>query len=224
MLAPRRLSVFVLALLAACCAIGCQKPAPAPQPEAAEQKALSAAAPQPQAALKPPQLPFQAPAPWVSRKGGDPVQPPDVDAQVWRAFVTQNQPLQIKTPKWQSLAPRETVEVAMPEISKFRCVVTPLAIVADTNDFNTKLKAWVLTRRLLCSDDGWHSWTEYSHTTRILPDGTTEMQSVPQALLREREADESIRETFVLLRSDKEQLEAYTGPPRILPGVKVDED
>jgi hypothetical protein len=76
----------------------------------------------------------------------------------------------------------------------------------------------------LCSNDGWHSWSEYAHGVRVLPDGTREMLPVPEALLREREADSSVRQTYVLLRSDKEQREATTGPPKILANVKVDED
>jgi hypothetical protein len=222
--APRL--ALALATCAALPALSCQKPREPPPPSAATAPAaLAKAEPTPPPALRPPEVLFVAPTPWQSRKPNTPpVPPPDIDAEVWRAFVTQNEPLQIKTPRWQSLPPRETVEVAMPAISKFRCVVTPLSVVSDANDFNTKLKAWVMTRQLLCSNDGWHSWTEYSHTARIPTDGEREMQLVPQALLREREPDQSIRQTFVLLRSDKEQLEATTGPPRILPGVKVDDD
>ena len=222
---PRQL----LSPLAACAllALGCQKPADPPPPTAAtqQQQALASAAPAPPPALRPPEVPFVAPTAWQSRKPNvPPVPPPDVDAEVWRAFVTQNQPLQIKTPRWQLLPPRETVEVVMPEISKYRCVVTPLSVVSDANDFNTKLKAWVMTRQLLCSNDGWQSWTEDSHTVRLPTEGERDMGAVPQVLMREREADQSVRQTFVLLRSDKEQLEATTGPPRILPGVKVDDD
>jgi len=216
------LRVLTIAV-AACASLGCQKSAEPPPPSAAQPSALTKTEPAP--SLRPPEFPFVAPAPWQSRKKDAPaIPPPDVDAEVWRAFVTQNEPLQIKTPRWQALAPRETVEVAMPTVSKYRCVVTPLSIVTEANDFGTKLKAWVMTRRLLCSNDGWQSWTEYSHTARLPTEGEREMESVPQAFIREREPDQSVRQTFVLLRSDKEQLEATTGPPRILPGVRVDED
>jgi hypothetical protein len=203
------------------------EPAP-PQPSAAaaiQAVPPSAATPQPKPRFRPPSVPFKAPQPWQSRKKGTaPIPPPDLGPETWRAFVNQNQPIQIKTPIWQLLPPQESVELAMPAASKFECVVTPVSFAVDQNDFGTKLKAWVLTRTMLCSDDGWHSWTEYGHGVRVLPDGTREMLPVPAALLRERDADSSVRQTYVLLRSDKEQREATTGPPRILPNVKVDED
>jgi hypothetical protein len=202
-------------------------PAAAPGSSSLEQASASPTATKPEAAprLRPPEVAFKEPQPWQSRKKDTPpVPPPDLAQETWRAFVNQNEPIQIKTPVWQLLPPKDTVELAMPAVSKFACAVTPLSIVADQNDFQTKLKGWILTRTLLCSDDGWHSWTEYAHGVRILPDGTREMFAVPQALLREREADSSVRQTYVLLRSDKENREATTGPPRILPNVPVDRD
>jgi hypothetical protein len=206
------------------------EPEPAAQAKVGETKApLSAATPAATAAaapkLGPPEIPFVEPKPWHSyKKSVAEVPPPDLSQETWRAFVNQNQPIQIKTPIWQLLPPKETVALRMPEVSKYACVVTPLKVEYDQNDFQTKLKAWVLSRQLLCSDDGWHTWTEYQHGLRLLPDGTREMLAVPQALLREREADSSIRHTFVLLRSDKEVRDATTGPPKIIPGQKVDED
>lgn len=176
--------------------------------------------------LSPPDFPFVEPKPWRStfKKNIPEVPPPDLSQETWRAFVNQNDPIQIKTPIWQLLPPKETVALKMPDVSKYACVVTPLKVEFDQNDFQTKLKAWVLTRSLLCSDDGWHTWTEYQHGMRILPDGAREMMAVPQALLRERDANNRIRHTYVLLRSDKEVREATTGPPRIVEGRKVDED
>jgi hypothetical protein len=200
----------------------------APQPAAPPTLAsapLSAAKPEAAPRLRPPEAAFKAPQPWQSRKKDKPpVPPPDLAQETWRAFVNQNQPIQIKTPVWQLLPPKETVELAMPAVSKYSCVVQPLSIEAEQNDFQTKLKGWLLLRTLLCSDDGWHSWTEYTHGARISADGTREMFPMPQALLRERESDSSVRQTYVLLRSDKENREATTGPPRILPNVPVDED
>jgi hypothetical protein len=226
-----QLKWIALGLALAHCGSRAEPPAP-PQPKAAPIETAtappSAAAPAAPAAatrLRPPQVPFKQPEPWQSRKKDQPpIPPPDVDQEVWRAFVNQNQPIQIKTPVWQLLPPKETVELAMPAVSKFACAVGPLSVVSDANDFNTKLKGWVLTRPLYCSDDGWHSWTEYGHGVKIGADGTRQMLDVPQALLREREADSSVRETYVLLRSDKERREATTGPPRVVPGMEVDED
>ncbi len=223
-----QLKWIALGLALAHCGSRAEPPAPQPKAAPLETAVAPPAAATPAAAppaLRPPEVPFKAPEAWQSRKkDAPPIPPPDVDAEVWRAFVNQNQPIQIKTPVWQLLPPRETVVLKMPEVSKFACVVLPLSIVSDANDFNTKLKGWLLSRTLLCSDDGWHSWTEYAHGAKIAADGTREMFTVPQASLREREADSSVRQTYVLLRSDKERREATTGPPRIVPDMQVDDD
>jgi hypothetical protein len=138
--------------------------------------------------------------------------------------VSQNQPLQKKTPLWQPLPAPQTVELAMPEGSGFRCIVTPLQVAAEANDFGTKLKAWLLTRYLRCSSDGWRHWTEYGYRVKVLPDGSRTEEGEAGALLRELSADQTVLHSFVHLRSDKERREATTGPPQILPGVAVDED
>jgi hypothetical protein len=166
---------------------------------------------------------FVAPQPWqAKREGAAPIAPPELET--WRVLVNQNQPPQIKTPRWQSLPPTETVELAMPAGSGFRCVITPLQVAADANEFGTKLKAWLLTRHLLCSGDDFRHWTEYVHPVRVLPDGARETPPESGALLRERDGDDAVRHTYVLLRSDTQTGEPTTGPPRILPGVVVDDD
>ena len=230
--APRARRLHDIAFAFTYLALACGRSESTPQPSAAPAPVeptapaaapVQAAAPQPK--YEPPREEFKAPVAWQSRKPGiPPIEPPDVEAEVWRVFVTQNQPLQIKTPKWQTLPPRENVEVAMPEGNGFRCVVSPLSVAIDANDFNTKLKAWVMKRTLTCSGDDWRSWSEYSHSVRLTGDGKREMLAVPEALLRERMPDQSIKQTFVLLRSDKEVREATFGPPRIVPGRVVDED
>jgi hypothetical protein len=227
-----RLWVLAIALGSGC--LHCTKSEPVPPPAATTPQPSAAAAPRAQglAAAAPPRVEFVAPQPWQAQvqpwqsKKPDltPVQPPDLAEEVWRAFVSQNEPIQIKTPRWQALPADQTVELQMAEDSHFRCQVTPLVITPEANDFNTKLKAWVMSRTLMCSDDGWKNWTEYSHTVHLAPGGERKMFAVPEALLRERQPDGSVRQTFVILRSDKEQRDATTGPPRILTGVEVDDD
>ena len=203
--------------------------------------ALTAPAPLP-AELAAPRVAFVAAQAWHSRMGKPvAIDPPALANETWRVFVNQNQPIQLATPRWLPLPAQDNVEPAMPPGSRFRCLVTPLQIATDANDFGTKLKAWVLTRTLRCSVDGWHSWTEYPHTVRVAPDGTRTVVAAAEALLRQRDNEapprsagavppgdasgaQSVRETYVLVRADKEHREATTGPPRILPGVPVDED
>ena len=160
---------------------------------------------------------FVAPQSWQStREGAPPVAPPDPALETWRAMVSQNQPLQKPTPRWQPLPARQTVELGMPPGSSFRCIVTPLQIAAEANDFGTKLKAWLLTRHLRCTSDGWQRWTEYGYRIRVLPDGSREEPAELGALLRELSADQkTVLHSYVLLRSDKEKREATTGPPKI---------
>jgi len=206
----------------------------APDPSAPAQGALRqpvAAEAADSKAPPPPHTAFVAPQPWQSqnKQPVTTVAPPDLAAETWRALVTQNHPLQAPTPHWQALPAAENVELAMQPGVRFRCLVTAVEVAPEADDFNRKLKAWVLTRRLRCSGDGWRSWTEYLHRVRLLQDGsgTREATAVAEALLREHDASpaaKGARETEVLVRDDKEQRAASTGPPRILPGVKVDED
>jgi hypothetical protein len=184
----------------------------------------AAPAPTPAPAHEPPKFEFVAPRAWQSKKqGSEPIAPPDLSLETWRVLVNQQQPIQIKTPHWQPLPAKETVELSMPDGSGFRCIVPPLVVTADANDFGTKLKAWLLTRSFICSGDGFRTWTEYEHRVRVLPDGSREEPVADTgALLRERGTDQVVRHTFVLLRTTPERREATTGPPKILPGVAVD--
>jgi hypothetical protein len=196
---------------------GPRQPAPPPaSTPAAEPKPTNAA---------PPATPFTPPQPWRSR--GEPVEvvePPDLARETWRAFVNQYKPMQKKTPLWRPLPAAETVVLEMPAASAFRCIVTPVQVSTETNDYGTKLKAWLLRRDLLCSADGWRSWTEHPHVARLLPDGTRQTTTMAQVQLRERDRDPEVRETFVLVRDDEEPRAATTGPPKILPNVAVDEE
>lgn len=197
----------------------------APQPGAAQPRP-AASTQQPLVASRghaPPNVPFVAPAPWRSSKG-EVIAPPDPAKEQWRVFVNQQRPMQRKTPVWRPIPAAESAVVQMPEPSSYRCIVTPLQITAEHNDFNTKLLGWTLQRDLLCSADQWRSWTVHPHKVRIRPDGARETTVAGEVLFSERDPDQQVRETFVLVRDVPERLEATTGPPRILPGVPVDED
>jgi hypothetical protein len=177
------------------------------------------------AAHRPPSIPFVAPQAWHSKRADQaPVAPPDLGLETWRALVTQNQPLQVQTPLWQPLAAEQTVELTMPAGSRFRCVVTPLQVKAGANPFGTKLKYWSLARSLLCSPDGFRSWTEYPYSGHLMADGSRDLPAKSIAWLREWDADQHERQTFVIMRSDKENREATTGPPRIVTNVPLEED
>jgi hypothetical protein len=224
----RRRTICMVLSIGSLAAVHCKpsEPAQPPAPPAAkvaQVETAPAAAPVP---LQPPTQAFVAPQAWVSRKPGKntPIEPPDLDQETWRVLVTQNKPLQRKTPLWQALPAREMVELNMPEGVGFRCVVQPVRVTTLADDFNYKLKGWGLTRSLLCSSDQWQSWNEYVYSGLVQPDGTRVFPDEVGALLREQAPDQSVRHTFAMMRSDKEKRQATYGAPQILTGMKVDED
>lgn len=224
----RRRTLHLVLAVGSLAAIHCKsEPAAPPAAPAAKVEPIAsapvAAAPAP---LKPPSAAFVAPEAWVSRKPGAKltVEPPDLDQETWRVLVTQNKPLQRKTPLWQSLPARETVELSMPEGVGFRCIVQPVRVSSLADDFNYKLKGWGLTRSMLCSSDDWHSWNEYVYSGIIEADGKRTFPDEIGALLREQAPDQSVRHTFAMIRSDKEKRQATYGKPQIVADMKVDED
>lgn len=168
-----------------------------------------------------PTAPFVAPKPWMAPGNhGDSVLPPDVKDEVWRAFVNQEQPIQKQTPLWQPLPPMETVELRMPEGSGFRCVVNPLVVGPETDEWGMRLERWVMTRTVMCSSDGFRTWTEYPHVVYLEVDGDRKVANeATEGTLRQRDADGKVRLTRLFLRSDQEKREATRGPPRELPSV-----
>ncbi len=178
---------------------------------------------QPAPSLAPPTKAFVAPQAWRSKgKPAISVEPPDLTAQTWRVFVEQYAPHQRKTPVWQPLPACEAVELAMPPGSRFRCIANPLSIEPAANAFGTRLSAWLLARSVFCSSDGWRTWTEYPHRVRLLADGKSKLDYQSDALLRERGGDGAARQTLMVVRSEPERREATLGPPRVLPGAKLD--
>ncbi|MET0387001.1 MAG: hypothetical protein ABW321_13630 [Polyangiales bacterium] len=173
-----------------------------------------------------PTFTFQAPQTWRSVRPDAPaVEPPDLAEETWRVLVSQNKPIQRKTPTWQPLPAADTVELQMPEQSGFRCLVAPLVVRSEANTFGTAFKAWVMTRNVLCSSDGFRTWNETGLQVELAADGGRRIGPEAGLLLRERVAGEAApREMFVLLRSDREQREASLGPPRILENRQVDVD
>jgi hypothetical protein len=171
----------------------------------------------------PPHAAFVAPASWRPTWGDGPaVAPPDLDAETWRAFVNQYEPIQRDTPTWQLLPARETVALKMPEGSRHRCIVSPLEVSAQADDFGAKLEHWLMVRTVTCSADGFSTWSSYPHRVAVSPDGTRRVLAHSDALLQERVAGgDGVREMYVVFRSDKEVRSASLGAPRILEGVEV---
>jgi hypothetical protein len=205
------LYLSVVALLS--CACG-QKPAAPPEP----------AAPQVQAVVQPLKFEFKAPAPFKSNDGSKVVQPPDLDAETWRVMVNQNEPMQFKNPQWQPVPARETVELQMTPGWKYRCVVPPIEVKAQGNEWGTDLEAWLFKRSLLCSNDDFKSWSETVLNVRLSLKGKRKVGPDSGLLLRERGDDGTVKNMFVLMRSDKENTMPTYGPPQIIAGKKVDDD
>ena len=215
---PLRVLLAVLALG------GCGSDAASPKRDPAPAPTASGALTQAPPSASPPSFAYSAPQPFRPNLADAPeVAPPDPAKEAWRALVSQSAPLQKKTPRWQALDAERSVELTMAEGSAFRCIVSPLSVTPEAEEFAKAPDAWVLARTLVCSSDGFRSWTEQAHVTRLLPDGTREITMQGGALLRERDAAGAVRESYVLLRSEPEKREATTGPARIVPGsVGVD--
>ena len=195
-------------LLLACAACSGPAPAPAPQP------------PPPSAAKAEVVLPtqaFEAPKPWTPlRGGGAPVSPPPISELTWQVFVEQYEPHQKPTPEWQPLPAAETVEVKMPAGSRIRCIAPPLRISPEPNDFGSELEAWFLAREVLCSSDGFQTFSAHPYRMHLGVDGKREVDYRSDGLLRERAADGTIIHTAVSLRPEAPRREATQGPPQVL--------
>jgi hypothetical protein len=204
-----RTLVVALACLALAAAVGgCSA-----QPRPAEK---------PNAAFAPPIVAFEPPQAWRSRRpDAAPIAPPDLSQHTRYAFVEQYEPHQVKTPIWQPLPASEATEIAMPPGSTFRCIALPLKLEPDANTFGTQLLGWLLSRNIVCSSDGWRSWTDYPHRVRLRPDGTRTVEYRSEGWLRERMADGTIRRAWLALRSEAPRRAATTGAPQILPGVEI---
>jgi hypothetical protein len=160
---------------------------------------------------------FVPPKAWTSwREGIKPVAPPDLSKETWRVFANRELPIQRETPLWQPVAADQVVELHMPVGSIYRCMVQPVEVTAQANDWGTELQGWELVRKLLCSADEWKTWTEYPHRMVVSADGTRTVMYAAEAALRERAASGEVYQTTVLFRSDQEERQASTGPARIL--------
>lgn len=165
----------------------------------------------------PPSTEFVAPQTWKSwREGVEPAAPPNLGQETWRAFANQEEPIQRETPVWQPLVADKVVELHMPAGSSYRCIVNPVEVTPQVNDWGTELRGWELMRKLLCSSDGWKTWTEYPHRLLLSVDGTRTVMYAAEAALREQTAAGRVHQTTVLFRSDKEERQATTGPARIV--------
>jgi len=209
--APARSAHWCAALVlsASCGGTSAPEAAPSAQPKVSP-------APTP-AHAAPPGVEFVAPNEWKSwREGVQPVAPPDLTRETWRVFANRELPIQRETPVWQPLAADKRVELHMPAGSTYRCIVDPVEVTPQVNDWGTELEGWELVRKLLCSGDDWQTWTEYPHRLLLSIDGTRTVAYASEAALRERATTGEIYQTTVLLRSDKEERQATTGPARIL--------
>lgn len=197
-------------LLLVCCACG-ERTSPQATPAATVTS-------QPVSALPPPAA-FVPPQAWTSwRDGVKPVAPPDLSKETWRVFANREQPIQRETPVWQPVVADKAVEIRMPVGSAYRCIVQPVEITAQANDWGTELEGWELLRKLLCSADQWRTWTEYPHRMVLSVDGTRTVAYAAEAALREHTKSGEVHHTTVLFRSDQEERQASAGPARILAG------
>ena len=196
-------------LLLVCAA--CSAPAQAP----ARQGSPAPAPPLPTQPL--PTQPFEAPKAWTPlRGGGAAVSPPAVSELTWHVLVEQYEPRQKPTPEWQPLPAAETVEVKMPAGSRMRCIAPPLHITPEPNDFGSALESWFLAREVLCSADGFQTFSAHPYRMHLTPDGKRELDYRSDGLLNERAADGAIIHTAVSLRAEAPRRAATQGPPQVL--------
>jgi hypothetical protein len=131
-------------------------------------------------------------------------------------LVDQYEPHQKPTPEWQPLPAVETVEVKMPEGSGLRCIVPPLQISAEPEESGRSLESWFLSREVLCSGDGFRSFSAHPFRMHLMPDGKRELDYRSDAWLRERGADGTIVHTQVMMRAEAPRRDATVGPPQVL--------
>lgn len=166
---------------------------------------------------------FKEPEPWKSQDGSKVVPPPDLEAETWRVMVNQMEPMQRKNPWWQPVKARETVDLEMPPGSKFRCMVPPLIVAPEPDEYGGSLEAWQFKRSFLCSSDDFRTWSETQLRVRASVKGSRKVGPDAGILLRWRDDDGKRNEMFVMMRSDKDKTTAEFGPPRII-AKKVDDD
>ncbi len=183
----------------------------------------SGASPEASPAPVPPTAEYVPAKPWSSRHEPElTVPPPDPAKETWRVRAHRYAPMQTETPRWQPLPAADNVVVQMHADSRFRCLVTPLSVAVETDDFGTQVEAWILERELRCSSDGWRSWTAHPHRVRVDPEGARLTQPA-RASLREQGRVQA-RETLVSVRDDPEKRRATKGPPRVVAAARADDD
>lgn len=168
-----------------------------------------------------PTTPFVVPQPWKPTQGKGPaVLPPQAADHTWYVYVEQYEPRQKPTPQWQPLPAAETVEVKMPPGSSLRCIVPPLSIAPEPEESGFSLESWFLAREVLCSGDGFRTFSAHPFRMRLMPDGKRELVERSDGWLRERAADGSIVQTQVSLRPEAPRRDATQGPPQVLTRAK----
>lgn len=210
--AGRRLGA--LAVVVGGLTLGCQAPGSAPNRTTGDTTGDATGATPKGHKMTPPTEAYVPVTSWASRFAPDKQVPaPKAESETWRAYVHQFSPMQKQTPQWLPLPATENVHLSMPAGSAFACMVTPLKVepMAEMD-----LEAWVLSRELRCSSDGYRTWTAYPHYVRVSPDGDRTGQTT-RAALRERLPDGTgLRQTVVQLRDDAQPRRATMGPPQII--------
>lgn len=189
--------------LVALVATACDRTAdPAPPPPVASVSSAVSSAPTRAAEPVPPFRKFEL-QPWQSvHNDAKPVMPPESLVGPARVWVNQERPRQKKNPKWQTVDGRKAVELELASDGRWRCILNPLEIRARPDEDEAKVEAWHVQRSVLCSSDGWKTWTEHPHVDLVNPDGEKQasMSEQTEIFLRELVGGRT-RETTIVVRT-----------------------
>jgi len=104
----------------------------------------------------------------------------------------------------------------MPAGSRYRCIAPPLTIDPEPDESGNTLEAWSLAREVLCSADGFKTFSAHPYRMHVEPGGKSARDYGSEGWLRERAADGSILHTVLSVSPESPRREATQGPPRIL--------
>jgi hypothetical protein len=143
------------------------------------------------------QVLFEAPPPAGSARPS----PVPAAERPWRVWVNQEVPRQKPNPHWKPSPIKETTLLEMAADGRWRCAVTPAEVLARIGE-DLKLGSWQVSRRLVCSNDGWLTNVEERAQVTYGLDGKVVDSKTEASLILNDQVGGKPRVTVVGLRTD----------------------